>query len=62
MPRLPPLHTTATNTEANAPGATLVILIELWNLQDFCSQLRGTHDVIENLLVNLQCRRSNQRT
>ena len=53
MPGLPPSHTAATDPRTNALKIASAIRIELWNLQQVRPQLRGSHNMIENLLVRL---------
>jgi len=60
MPRLPSLHATTTDVGTNAPEATSAILIKLGDLKHSRPQLRGTDDVIENLLVSFQCCRASR--
>jgi len=52
-PRLPPLHTVTADTGANTLETISTIFVELWNLQYFRPQLRGTYDVVEDFLVSL---------
>jgi len=59
MSGLPPFHTATTDTRTGRSRYIPGILIELGNLQHPRPQPRGSHDVIENLLIGLQrCRTS----
>ena len=53
MTRLPPSHAAATDGRANALTIVSIILVELWNLKQVHPQLRGSYDVIKNLVVCL---------
>ena len=62
MPGLPPLHTAATDTGANAQKITSTMHVELGNIQHFRPQLGGIHNMIESIPVSLQRRSSSRGT
>ena len=57
MLNLPLFHTVVADTTTNALAFALTTLIELGHLKHLRSKLGGSHDVIENLPIRLQCHR-----